>query len=76
MRATTLSQLNGENAFVILGTVERLLKKLDREVGTALAEAYMTEATDGDYEHLCEVTERYVLQHLRTTLQAEEGDLA
>ena len=57
-RTTTWNDLEGENAFLILGTVKRLLGQLERESGNpalaGIAQRYYDEATDSDYEHLPE----------------------
>lgn len=71
-RDLTWADLEGENAFMVIGTIQRLLKTLDRETGTDLAKTYYAEATDGDYEHLMDVSHRYAREHLRTTLQVPE----
>lgn len=72
---TTLADLRGENALTIVGTIGSLLRQVDRAVGTEHEKAYRAEALSGDYAHVCEVSERYALQFLATTLHAEEGDL-
>lgn len=73
----TLSSLAGGNAFTILGTVSGALKRLEREVPNlkGLSDRYMKEATAGDYDHLCEVTERYALKYLPDTFRGKPGDL-
>lgn len=71
-RDLTWDDLEGENAFMVLGTIQRLLKQMDREAGTDLAKPYMKEAQGGDYEHLMEVSHRYAYEHLRTTLRVPE----
>lgn len=72
-RDLTWDELEGENAFMVLGTISRLLKKLAREVGAEdLSETFMAEATDGDYDHLMDVAYRYAYEHLRTTLSVPE----
>ncbi len=71
--STTWQDLEGENAFTVLGTIGGLLRQLDREAGTSLAAAYEAEATDGDYEHLLDVSHAYAYEHLRTTLQVPES---
>jgi len=48
---------NDGNAFFILGTVEKALKKAGF---SELAKEYMTEATSGDYDHLLATTMEYV----------------
>ncbi len=45
------------NAFAILGRVKRALQRAGH---SDLAEAYMKEATSGDYDHLLAVTMDYV----------------
>ncbi|MFH1494751.1 MAG: hypothetical protein ABIG70_08140 [Pseudomonadota bacterium] len=52
-------QLTGEdgNAFSILGRVRRAIVKSDQP---ELAEAFMQEATAGDYDHLLQTCLRYV----------------
>lgn len=74
-KTTTLADLKGENALVIVGAIGGLLKRLDREVGTKTADEYRAKALSGDYAHVCEVSEEYALRYLATTLSAREGDL-
>lgn len=52
-------QLNGTsgNAFAILGRVSRAILLSDRP---DLADAFMLEATDGDYDHLLATCMHYV----------------
>jgi len=45
------------NAFFILGTVSKALKRAGLK---AEAEAYMKEAMGGDYDHLLQTTMKYV----------------
>ncbi|MGB9376391.1 MAG: hypothetical protein WCB04_02650 [Mycobacteriales bacterium] len=68
MRNVTWDDLDGDNAFTVLGTIGGLLKRLDRATGGAHAAAYQAEATAGDYEHLLAVSHRYALAHLAVTL--------
>jgi hypothetical protein len=53
-------QLSGQdgNAFAIMGRVQEALRK----AGASVEErnAYYTEATEGDYDHLLQVTMRWV----------------
>lgn len=55
------------NAYVILGSVSSIIKRTLRMLKAksheieAVLETYREEATSGDYEHLLEVTKRYVL---------------
>lgn len=50
------------NAYVILGTVSRLIKQRwpGEEEGRTTADLYVKRATTGDYEHLLTVTREYV----------------
>lgn len=64
----TLQDLEGENALVIVGTVGRLLRQLDRENGTNLREEYEKKAMSGDYDHLWDTTVEYADQWLALTL--------
>ena len=48
---------NDGNAFYILGTVSKALKRAGH---ADLAEEYMKEATKGDYDHLLATTMDYV----------------
>ena len=52
-------QLIGEdgNAFAIMGQVSRALKKAGHR---DLVDEYITAATEGDYNHLLQVTMQYV----------------
>lgn len=47
------------NAFAVLGAASKALKRVP-EVGRQLAEQYTDEATKGDYDHLLQVTMKYV----------------
>ncbi len=49
---------NGENAFTILGETVRVLQMSDHSEEEI--KAYVREATSSDYEHLREVTQRYI----------------
>lgn len=79
VRTTTLEDLKGENAYVIVGTIARLLGQLERKVDLpelkGLKKRYTDEAMSGDYRKLCEVSEDYALKYLQSSLQAKEGDL-
>ena len=68
----TLQDLEGQNALTIIGTICRLLKKLDKEAGTNLEDEYRTKAMSGDYEHLWNTTVEYADQWLATTLRTSE----
>lgn len=74
-RTLALADLRGENAFTILATMRRLLKQIDRELGSSLEDEYAERAIKGDYAHLCAVTEEYALAYAASTLNAREGDL-
>lgn len=58
-KTTVKVKLVGENgnAFAILGKVSKELKRAGHK---ELAEEYMKEATQGDYDHLLMVTMEYV----------------
>jgi hypothetical protein len=58
--AVELGNLRGPegNAFCILGRVSCALKEAG--LPDTIAAQYMTEATEGDYEHLLAVTRRWV----------------
>jgi hypothetical protein len=45
------------NAFTIIGRVQRALRDVGRE---DLCQEYYAEATSGDYDHLIQVTMKYV----------------
>jgi hypothetical protein len=68
--------LEGENAFVVMGNIGRLLRGLARESGNPALEGidarYREEAMSGDYEHLLDVSHRYAFEHLRETLHVPE----
>jgi len=53
-------QLTGQdgNAFMILGLVRKAMQRagIDKEI----IDAYMKEATSGDYDHLLQTTMKYV----------------
>lgn len=53
-------QLTGQNgnAFVIMGLVTNTMKRA--KVSQETINAYMAEATSGDYDHLLRTTMRYV----------------
>ena len=70
-RETTWDDLEGENAFQVMGTIGRLLRQLERGVPEldGLRARYIAEATAaGGYEGLMDVSHRYAREYLQTTL--------
>ena len=66
----TFDDLVGENAFVVMGQITRLLRQLERSIPElkGLANRYREEAIAGDYEGLLRVSHRYALEYAQSTL--------
>lgn len=68
--------LEGDNAFAVMGIIGGLLLQLEREVGgprlAGVKDRYTAEAMDGDYEHLLDVSHRYAVEFLSDTLDVPE----
>ncbi len=76
LRTQDWYDLEGENAFAVMGVVGGCLRRLARESGNpalvGIEDRYSEEAMSGDYEHLMTVSHRYAFEHLRDTLNVPE----